>query len=75
MGKQQWVVSVKNPQGRHERTRVTSIVIDQEPTLEDIRGAVGECARLLVDSLWVQEETGRWQDAMNELAGHEEDAQ
>lgn len=70
-----WVVSAKSPQGHRKRSRVTSIVIDQEPTLEDIRGAVAEVARLLVDDLWMQGMTQQQQqDTMNELAGHEEDA-
>lgn len=71
-----WVVCVKSPQGHRKRSRVTSIVIDQEPTLEDIRGAVAGVARLLVDDLWVRGMT--WQQHqrnMNELAGHEENAQ
>lgn len=81
----QWVVCVKAPNGNRKRSRVTSVVVDQEPTLEDIRGAVGGVARLLVDDLWVQQEKdvafarstlrlGLPNHLQNELAGHEADA-
>ena len=58
----QWVVSVKHPSGRRERTRVTSVVVDREPTLEELRSTIGEVARLLVDSLYVQHHTHKPQE-------------
>lgn len=81
----QWVVCVKSPNGNRKRSRVTSVVVDQEPALEDIRGAVGGVARLLVDDLWVQQERdvafaintlrlGLANHVQNDLAGHEADA-
>lgn len=53
----QWTVSVKDPNGYRKRSRVTSVVIDREPTQEEIKSTVAQVARLLVDDLYVQEQS------------------
>ena len=47
-----WIVTVRAPDGTLKRSRVTSVVVDQEPTHAQIRATVGQAARLLVDDLF-----------------------
>jgi hypothetical protein len=55
----QWTVVVKDPHGNRKRSRITSVVVDREPTPEGIKQTVAHVARLLVDDLYGQASADR----------------
>lgn len=71
-----WTVAVKDPHGNRKRTHVTSIVVDRDPTQDEIKQTICQVARLLVDDLYViQQSEERYQRAINELHGHMADCE